>query len=120
MNENLTVIKTDRRKEQQRQAAKSVGIPAATAWRISKTPEFEEEHRRVGRDAFEQSVACLQQASSALFSRLRCGIKKPVTLNRERGECRRAGTGQGLPCALPSEAHTSGFLCRQTKEPTQW
>ena len=93
MNENLTVIKTDRRKEQQRQqlvvallqqpsiekAAKSVGISPVTAWRISKTPEFQQEYGRVRRDNYEQSQARLQQASSAAASTLLKIMEDPKT-----------------------------------------
>jgi hypothetical protein len=51
-------------------AAKSLGIFAVTAWRISKTPEFQEEYRQVRREVFEQSLARLQQGGSAAVSTL--------------------------------------------------
>jgi hypothetical protein len=84
MNDNVRAIETDRRKEHQRQqlviallqhpslekAAKSVGISPVTAWRISKSPEFQEEYRQVRRDAFQQSLALLQQAGSIAVSTL--------------------------------------------------
>lgn len=51
-------------------AAKSVGISPVTAWRISKTPEFQDEYRRARREAYGQSMARLQQASGAAVSTL--------------------------------------------------
>ena len=51
-------------------AAAAMGISTATAWRISKTPEFQKEYRRARREAFSQSVARLQQASGAAVSTL--------------------------------------------------
>jgi hypothetical protein len=45
-------------------------MSTSTAWRISKTPEFQEEYRQARRDAFAQSIARLQQASSAAVSTL--------------------------------------------------
>src|SRR6266404_2121955 len=49
-------------------AASSVGISACTAWRIRRTPEFQEEYRQARREAFSQSVARLQHASSPAVS----------------------------------------------------
>ena len=37
-------------------AAQSIGISGVTAWRISKTPGFQEEYRQAGREAFAQSL----------------------------------------------------------------
>ena len=51
-------------------AAAAMGISTATAWRISKTPEFQKEYRRARRETFSQSVARLQQASGAAVSTL--------------------------------------------------
>jgi hypothetical protein len=51
-------------------AAAVVGISSVTAWRISKTPEFQEEYRKARRESFSQSLARLQQASSAAVSTL--------------------------------------------------
>lgn len=85
MNDNVTVIRRGRRKEEHRRqqlvvallqqpsmekAAESVGISAVTAWRISKTPEFQDEYSRARRDAFAQCMARLQQAGSAAASTL--------------------------------------------------
>jgi len=51
-------------------AASSTGISAVTAWRISKTPEFQEEYRQARRETFSQSVARLQHATGAAVSTL--------------------------------------------------
>ena len=47
-----------------------VGISAITAWRISKTPEFEQEYRQARRECFSQSVARLQQMAGAAVTTL--------------------------------------------------
>jgi molybdenum-dependent DNA-binding transcriptional regulator ModE len=46
-------------------AAASIGISAVTAWRISKTAEFQEEYRLARREAVQQSFGRLQQGSGA-------------------------------------------------------
>ena len=51
-------------------AAASIGISTVTAWRISKTPEFQKEYRQARREAFSQSVARLQHATGAAVSTL--------------------------------------------------
>src|SRR5260370_42252389 len=51
-------------------AAAAAGISATTAWRISKTPDFQEEYRRARRDTFSQSIARLQHATTAAVSTL--------------------------------------------------
>jgi hypothetical protein len=51
-------------------AAASIGISGVTAWRISKTPEFQEEYRQARRDLHSQSIGRLQQASGAAASTL--------------------------------------------------
>ena len=51
-------------------AAAAAGMSGITAWRISKTPEFQEEYRKARRDAFSQSIGRLQQASSAAVATL--------------------------------------------------
>jgi len=51
-------------------AAKAAGISAVTAWRISQTPEFQQEYRQARREAFSQSIGRLQQASSAAVTTL--------------------------------------------------
>src|ERR1035441_4568455 len=82
--QDTEVIKTSGREEQRRQqlvlallqqpsmekAAKSAAMSPVTAWRLSKTPEFQVEYRQARREAFEQSIARLQQASGAAVSTL--------------------------------------------------
>jgi len=51
-------------------AATAAGISAVTAWRISQTPEFQQEYRQARREAFSQSIGRLQQASSAAVTTL--------------------------------------------------
>src|SRR5262249_773541 len=41
-------------------AAASIGISKATAWRVTNTPEFQQEFRRARRVAFSQATARLQ------------------------------------------------------------
>ncbi len=91
MNDKVAVIKNDSREEQRRQqfvmallqqpsmekAAKLVGISPVTAWRMSKTTEFQKEYRRARREAYGQSMARLQQASSAAVSTLLAVMEDP-------------------------------------------
>jgi hypothetical protein len=51
-------------------AASVVGVSAITAWRISKTPEFQQEYRQARRECFSQSVARLQQMAGAAVTTL--------------------------------------------------
>jgi len=51
-------------------AAASIGISKATAWRISNTPEFQQEFRRARRVAFSQATARLQSGSLAAATAL--------------------------------------------------
>ena len=51
-------------------AAAVVGISTVTAWRITKTQEFQAEYRQARRDAFSQSLGRLQQAAGAATSTL--------------------------------------------------
>jgi hypothetical protein len=105
MNDNVTVIKKSGRKDEQRrqqlvmallqqpslkEAAKTVGISEVTAWRISKTPEFQEEYRQVKHEAFEQSLGRLQQASSTAVSTLLNvmeDLKNPAAVRLRAAEC---------------------------------
>jgi hypothetical protein len=54
----------------QEEAARSVGIGTATLLRWQKLPEFQDAYRQARRQAVSQSVARLQQASSAAVSTL--------------------------------------------------
>lgn len=51
-------------------AAAVVGVSPVTAWRITKTQEFQEEYRQARRELYSQSMARLQQASTAAVSTL--------------------------------------------------
>ena len=51
-------------------AAEQIGISSVTAWRITKTTEFQEEYRQARREAFSQALGRLQQAASAATSTL--------------------------------------------------
>ena len=51
-------------------AAEQIGISSVTAWRITKTTEFQEEYRQARREAFSQALGRLQQATSAATSTL--------------------------------------------------
>ncbi|HKE26146.1 MAG TPA: helix-turn-helix domain-containing protein [Bryobacteraceae bacterium] len=52
------------------EAAKATGIGTQTLMRWMKLPEFDSAYREARRDAFRQSVARLQQASTAAVSTL--------------------------------------------------
>jgi hypothetical protein len=51
-------------------AAAAVGISSVTAWRITKTPQFQEEYRRARSEAYAQTLARLQHAGPAAVSTL--------------------------------------------------
>ena len=51
-------------------AAMALGISDVTLWRYLKDPEFQQEYRRVRREALSQSVARLQSASSTAANTL--------------------------------------------------
>jgi hypothetical protein len=52
------------------EAAKATGVGTQTLMRWMKLPEFDSAYREARRDAFRQSVARLQQASTAAVSTL--------------------------------------------------
>ena len=60
-------------------AAAVVGISAVTAWRITKTPEFEREFRQARHDSYSKAVARLQRASGAAASVLLKTMVDPQT-----------------------------------------
>jgi hypothetical protein len=73
--------KFDRKKEQaiaalltqrniEEEAAKSIGVGANTLLRWTKEPEFQKAYRDARRQAFGQSIARLQQATSAAAATL--------------------------------------------------
>jgi len=51
-------------------AAAAVGISDVTLWRWTKKAEFQEAYRKARREAFQQSLARLQHASSATVGTL--------------------------------------------------
>ena len=59
------------------QAAKSTGISATTAWRISRTPEFQEEFRKARCEAFSEAFRRLQEAANAAVTTLLEIMKDP-------------------------------------------
>jgi transposase-like protein len=65
MEEAVAALLSQRNVEE---AARSVGIGPATLLRWQKLPEFEKAYRKARRDAFRQSMARLQQGSSAAVS----------------------------------------------------
>jgi hypothetical protein len=65
--EAIAALLTQRNIEE---AAKSVGIGVQTMLRWLKMPEFEKSYREARRAAFGQSIARLQQASSAAVATL--------------------------------------------------
>jgi hypothetical protein len=62
MEEAVAALLTQRNQEE---AARAVGVGTATLLRWMQVPEFDAAYRKARRDAFRQSVARLQQASSA-------------------------------------------------------
>jgi hypothetical protein len=68
-------------------AAAIPGISCATAWRITKTVEFEEEYRQARWQAFSQSLGRLSQAGGAAISTL---LKILVDANAPAGSRVRA------------------------------
>ena len=61
------------------EAAQAVGVGATTLWRWLKLPEFHAEYRKARRDAFSQSVARLQQGTSAAATTLLKTMIDPAT-----------------------------------------
>ena len=61
------------------EAARSVGIGAATLLRWQKIPEFKAALRQARRDAYSQSIGRLQQATSAAVSTLLKTMVDPGT-----------------------------------------
>jgi hypothetical protein len=60
-------------------AAAAVGISSTTAWRIGKTPEFEEEMREAQRKAYGQSLSRLRYASPAAVNTIFRVMADPKT-----------------------------------------
>ncbi len=66
------------------EAARAVGIGATTLQRWLKNPEFAVQYREARRTAFLQSIARLQQASSAAASTLLKMMVDPLTTDAVR------------------------------------
>jgi hypothetical protein len=58
-------------------AAAAVGISTTTAWRIGKTPEFEEQFERARRDAYDQMSSRLQYGAAKAVDILLDVMKNP-------------------------------------------
>jgi hypothetical protein len=92
--DNRKTLKKDRQREQlilallehpgMEKAAKAAGISAVTAWRISKTPEFEREFRQAHRKCYSKAIGRLQQASGAAASILLKIMVDPQTPSATR------------------------------------
>ena len=65
--EAIAALLTQRNFEE---AARAIGVSISTLVRWMKEPEFDRDYRKARRDAFGQSVARLQQGSSAAVSTL--------------------------------------------------
>ena|SRR5947208_2393498 len=63
----ITALLTQRNVDE---AAKAAGIAAKTLWRWLQLPEFQQAYQKARRQAFAQSIARLQQASSAAATTL--------------------------------------------------
>jgi hypothetical protein len=63
----ITALLTQRNLDE---AARTAGVGVSTLRRWLRLPEFEDAYRKARRDAFSQSTARLQQASSAAVSTL--------------------------------------------------
>ena len=63
----ITALLTHRNVDE---AAQAAGVGATTLWRWLSLPEFQAEYRKARRDAFSQSVARLQQGTSAAATTL--------------------------------------------------
>jgi hypothetical protein len=67
MDEAVAALLTHRNQEE---AARAVGISVATLLRWQKDPEFQKAYREARRAAFNQSIARLQQGTSAAATTL--------------------------------------------------
>ena len=76
MEEAIAALLTQRNVEE---AAKSAGVSPKTLRRWQQMPEFDTAYRKARRDAFGQSVARLQQVSSAAVTTLQRLIVDPST-----------------------------------------
>ena len=61
------------------EAARAAGVGARTLWRWLQDPEFQAAYRKARREAFGQSIARLQQGTSAAATTLLKTMIDPVT-----------------------------------------
>ena len=74
--EAITALLLQRNVEE---AARAVGVSSSTLVRWMKEPQFDADYRKARRNAFGQSVARLQQASTAAVSTLLRVMTDPST-----------------------------------------
>ena len=79
--EAIVALLTHRNLEE---AARAIGVGTKTLFRWTQMPEFQEAFRAARRNAFSQSIARLQQASSAAVSTLIKVMIEPGTPSSTR------------------------------------
>lgn len=65
-------------------AAAAAGISPTTAWRLNKTPEFQQELRKARRKVFGDALARMQLNASAAVDTILCVMNDPKTPARDR------------------------------------
>ena len=94
--EAIVALLTQRNLEE---AAKAIGVTASTLLRWMKEPEFDAAYRVARRTAFSQSMARLQQASSAAVStvlRIMLDQNTPAATKLRAAECVISQTAKGI------------------------
>jgi hypothetical protein len=76
MEEAVAALLTQRNQEE---AARAVGVGTATLLRWQKVPEFQAAYRQARRDAYSQSIARLQQGTTAAATTLLKTLIDPGT-----------------------------------------
>jgi hypothetical protein len=84
LDEAVAAMLTQRNVEE---AARSVGVSTATLMRWQKEPEFDAAYRQARRAAFGQTIARLQQGSSAAATTLLKLMLDPATPASTRARC---------------------------------
>lgn len=82
-------------------AAASISMSTTTAWRISKTPEFQAEDREARRDDAQQLLGRLQRGSGTAVSTLLTGLvdktaSDAALVRAAHGVLEQAGKGHGM------------------------
>ena len=80
----ITALLTQRNVDE---AAKATGIAPKTLWRWLRLPEFQEAYRKARRQGFAQSIARLQQASSAALLKIMLDQNAPPSTRVRAAEC---------------------------------